>query len=305
MTVEEQLGYEARVKLRQALIAGAAGIFLVAAAAVQITGIHTKVDELTLDLIIEHKRFPLDLIGAIINSFGLLALGATLNYLYQVTRARNPEMQTWIRWLAIVGASLSAVAAVIYAAVIAGKADDFVKHGTQTYQQANHLTSGGLIVALPLIAQLASLLLTGGFIWISLNAMRVGLLTRFLGYVGIFAGVLVLFPIGSPVPVVQGFWLLALAYLLTGRWPSGVPASWSSGEIERWPTSAELRDQRDKDAGRSPRQKARAETRAAKPTPRTVDSTATEADQARTPARATAAPSPSTSAAKRKRKRRR
>ena len=301
--VNEQVSYESRVKLRQALIAGAAGILLVAAAAVQITGVHTKVDELTLDLITEHQRFPLDLIGAIINAFGLVALAGTLNYLFDITRARNAQIQPWIRWLAVVGGVLSAIAAIVYAAVIAGKASDFVNHGTQTYQEANALTSGGLIVALPLIAQLASLLLTGGFIWISLNAMRVGLLTRFMGYLGIFAGVLVLFPIGSPVPVVQGFWLLALAYLLAGRWPSGVPAAWSTGRMMPWPTSAELREQRDKDRGASPRQKARAEDKGAKPTPKVVSSTATEVDDRDGSGRPGTA-SPSTSAAKRKKKRR-
>ncbi len=96
---------------------------------------------------------------------------------------------------------------------------------------------------------------------VALQAMRVGLLTRFMGYLGIFTGVLVLFPIGSPVPVVQGFWLLALAYLFSGRWPNGVPPSWRSGRAEKWPSSAELREQRMKAsgaaavaaAGRSPR----------------------------------------------------
>ena len=57
-----------------------------------------------------------------------------------------------------------------------------------------------------------------------------------MGYLGIFTGVLVLFPIGSPVPVVQGFWLLALAYLFSGRWPSGVPPAWRSGKAEKWPS---------------------------------------------------------------------
>lgn len=322
MTIHDQLGYEARVKLRQALIAGAAGVLLVGAAATGIAGVHTKVDELTLDLITAHKRYPLDLITAIVNAFGLVALAATLNYLYGITRARNPEIQTFIRWLAIVGGVLSAIAAIVYAAVIAGKADDFVKHGTQTYQEANALTSGGLIVAIPLVAQLASLLLTGGFIWISLNAMRVGLLTRFMGYVGIFAGVLVLFPIGSPVPVVQGFWLLALAYLLTGRWPSGVPASWSTGQVEAWPSSAELRAQRESGQRIARHQKtaaarqeksekvasAKANFKAARAGRKVVDSTATDvtspdAGPARPEPRA-GTPSPSTSAAKRKRKRR-
>lgn len=244
MNVADELAYEARVRTRQVTVAALAAVLIVAAAIVQLAGTHAKVSELTLDLITEHKRFPLDLVGAIGNSLGLIALVATLAYLYRISRARNPEIQDYIRWLVIGGGVISAVAAVIYAIVIAGKADDFVSHGNQTYVEANRLTSGGALVALPLIAQLGSLLLTAGFVWTALNAMRVGLLTRFMGYMGIFAGVLVLFPIGSPVPVVQGFWLLALAYLLSGRWPSGVPTSWSSGKLERWPTSAELREQR-------------------------------------------------------------
>ena len=323
MTVEQQLAYEARVRMRQAAIAALAGILLVAAAAVQITGVHTKVDELTLDLITEHKRYPLDLIGAIVNTFGLLALAGTLNHLYGVTRARNPEIQPWIRWLAVGGAALSGIAAVVYAAVIAGKADDFVNHGTQTYQQANALTSGGAIVAIPLVAQLASLLLTGGFIWISLNAMRVGLLTRFMGYLGIFAGVLVLFPIGSPVPVVQGFWLLTTAYLLSGRWPSGVPKAWSSGVAVPWPSNAAAREERDaqqraarRAKGSAQRQEkaekvatAKANFRSARNRGKVVESTvtdvATQAPDTDAPApEPRGTPSPSTSAAKRKKKRR-
>ncbi|MGB0096859.1 MAG: hypothetical protein WBP81_30505, partial [Solirubrobacteraceae bacterium] len=53
-----------------------------------------------------------------------------------------------------------------------------------------------------------------------------------------------------PVPVVQGFWLLALAYLLSGRWPTGVPPAWESGSTEPWPSSASMRQQRVK-AGRT------------------------------------------------------
>ncbi len=302
MNAAEQLADESRVRARQVALAAAAGVLIVAAAIIQLSGTHTKVEELTLDLITEHKRFPLDLIGSIINSFGLVALVGTLVYLFRISRARNPEIQDYIRWLVLVGGLLSAITAVIYSVVIATKADTFVSQGTQTYQQATALTSGGVLVALPLIAQLASLLLTGGFVWVSLNAMRVGLLTRFMGYLGIFAGVLVLFPIGSPVPVVQGFWLLALAYLLSGRWPSGLPAAWSSGQIERWPTSAELREQREPDApappaAARPAKPARGGGKSANPVP--VPDTG-EGDGARENGARTRAGTP-----KRKRKRRR
>jgi hypothetical protein len=244
MTVDEQLLYESRVRVRQAAIAAVAGVLLITAAVIQVAGPHTKVDELTLDLIYAHKRFPLDLIGAIVNGAGFLGVAATLSFLFIAARGRNPALASWIRILAIIGGALAAISAVAYAIVIAMKANDFVSHGSQTYAEAHHLTSGAGLVALPLLGQLAALLLAVAYVMTALNAMRVGLLTKFMGYLGIFGGVLVMFPIGAPAPIVQGFWLLALGYLFTGRWPSGLPPAWRTGKAERWPTAAEQREQR-------------------------------------------------------------
>jgi hypothetical protein len=290
MTVDEQLLYESRVRMRQAIVAALAGILLVAAAALQLSGPHTKVDELTIDLITAHKRYPIDVIGAILNGIGLCLVAATLNFLVGITRARNPDLRGFIRYLAIVGGALAAISGIVYAVVIAGKANDFVAHGSQTYEEANHLTKAPGLVALPFIGQFAALLLAVGFVLAALNAMRVGLLTRFMGYLGIFSGVLVLFPIGSPVPVVQGFWLLAVAYLFLGRWPSGVPPAWRSGRMEKWPSSQEMREQRAKASGRGGDS-----GRPSKPTPKP----APEAVAASSPTRTRATTS------KRKRKRRR
>jgi hypothetical protein len=251
--VDQQVAWEEQVKPRQAVIASAAAVLLVGAAAIQISGPHTKVNELTLDLITSHKRFPLDLIGAVVNGLGLAALAATLVFLFRISSARKDNLRGFIRWLALGGGIVAGLSGIAYAAIIAGKSSTFVSHGEQTFVQANHLTGTGPLLALPFLGQAAALVLAVGFVLISLNAMRVGLLTRFMGYLGIFTGVLVLFPIGSPVPVVQAFWLLALAYLLTNRWPSGVPAAWRSGQAEPWPTAAEQREQRDRAAGRPPR----------------------------------------------------
>ena len=248
MSADEELRYEAATRHRQAVIAAVAAVLLVGAAAIQLSGPHTKVNELTLDLITAHKRYPLDLIGAIVNGLGLAAMAATLVYLFHITRARNPALRSWIRWLALAGGLIAGITGIVYAVVIASKASTFVSHGSQTYQEANHLTSSGGLLALPFLGQAAALVLAVGFVLIALNAMRVGLLTRFMGYLGIFTGILVLFPIGSPVPVVQAFWLIALAYLFTDRWPSGVPPSWRSGQAEPWPSAAQQREQRMKAA---------------------------------------------------------
>jgi hypothetical protein len=300
MTADEQLLYESRVKMRQALIAAVAGILLVAAAALQLAGPQSKVSELTIGLITEHKRFPLDVIGAVVNGLGLLAVAWTLSFLFSITRARHEGLQPFIRLLAIIGGILAAITAVAYGILVADKASQFVSHGLQTYPEAHDLTNGTSFVAIPLVGQLGALLLAVGFVLTSLNAMRVGLLTRFMGYLGVFTGVLVLFPIGSPVPIVQGFWLLALAYLMSGRWPSGVPPAWQTGKAERWPSSQELREQRlaAREAGGAARRGGGGFGRP-KPTPKPAPKEQPETVAAQQPARTRA------STSKRKRKKRR
>jgi hypothetical protein len=75
--------------------------------------------------------------------------------------------------------------------------------------------------------------------------MRVGLLTRFMGVLGIIVGVLFVIPLGT-LQVVQPFWLLTLTALFLGRWPNGVPPAWKTGKAEPWPTQQEMREEREK-----------------------------------------------------------
>jgi hypothetical protein len=248
MSTDERLIYEARQRTRFAVIAALAGVCLLGASIIQLTGPHTKVDELTLDLIIANKRFVQDLIAAVMNALGSLALAATLYFLLGAVRARNPQSQPFIGWIIVIGGGLAAIAGVVYAVLIGIKAHQFVTTGNQTYQEANHLTSSSGILVLQLVGQAAALLLALSFVLVSLGAMRVGLLTKFMGYLGMAAGVLVLFQI-TQLPIFQAYWLLALAYLLSGRWPTGVPPSWRSGRAEKWPSSQELRQQRIRGAG--------------------------------------------------------
>ena len=199
-----------------------------------------------------NKRFPLDLIASVINAIGSLAIAWTLLFLFGAARARNPDKaRPYVRMLTLVGGGLAAVAGVIYAIVVAIKVHEFATTGSQTYAEANHLTSGTGLLGLQLVGQLAALLVAVAFVLVSLQAMNQGLLTRFMGYLGMFAGALVLFQI-TQVPVVQTFWLLAIAYLVSGRWPTGVPPAWRSGRSEPWPSSAETRARRAAETGERP-----------------------------------------------------
>ncbi|HTU94387.1 MAG TPA: hypothetical protein VMF14_01020 [Solirubrobacteraceae bacterium] len=244
MSPDEALLYESRVRSRQVAVAVVAGVCLLIASIIQLSGPHTKVDELTLDLLVANQRFPLDLISAVINAIGSLGIAFTLLFLFRAARARNPEkVRPWVRIIVLVAGGLSALAGVVYAIVVAIKVHQFATTGAQTYAEANHLTSGAGLLGLQLLGQAAALLMAVAFVLVSMQAMNAGLLSRFMGYLGMFAGALVLFQI-IQVPVVQTYWLLAVGYLISGRWPTGVPPAWRSGRAEPWPSSAELRARR-------------------------------------------------------------
>jgi hypothetical protein len=264
MSVDSQLQYEARVRTRQAVIAGAAAVLLLGSAVIQLAGPHTTVSEVTLGLIFEHRRFALDIVGAVLQAGGWAALAWTLWFLFRCTRAREERVQRFIGYFALAGAPLAAIGIIGYVISYGVIAQQFVTHGAQTYPQANHLMGAASLSIFQIIDYLGELLLAVGFVMVSLNAMRVGLLTRFLGFLGIIGGVLTLFVI-TPVPIVQFYWLAALAYLFTGRWPSGVPPAWRSGRAERWPSAQEARQQQARARGQGGR--AKALTRDAVPEP--------------------------------------
>ncbi|HSD78163.1 MAG TPA: hypothetical protein VLA98_12190, partial [Solirubrobacteraceae bacterium] len=79
----------------------------------------------------------------------------------------------------------------------------------------------------------------------ALNAMRAGLLTRFMGILGIIVGATVVLPLDQ-LGIIRSFWLAALGALILGRWPAGVPAAWTTGEAVAWPTQQQVREQRER-----------------------------------------------------------
>jgi hypothetical protein len=290
MSTEERLAYEARVRNRQAALAAAAGILLILGVAIQLGGPHVNVSEKTLGLITEHKRFSRDLIGSIATALSLFAVAATLHYLWGAAMAREPKLKpTFLGWIAIAGGAIEGIGVIVYVVGFGNAANDFVSHGSQTFPQADALLSRPSLLIPQVANYLGLFLLAIALVLVSLNAMRVGLLTKFLGYLGIVGGVLTIIPL-VPIPIVEAYWLLALAYLLSGRWPSGVPPAWSTGRAEPWPSSQQLRAARGQPPARGARG-ARAKP-AATPAPEAVGA----------PARAPGSARSSTS--KRKRKRR-
>jgi hypothetical protein len=283
MAVADPVKYETRMRPRFAVVAALGGVALFAAAAVQAAGPQAKVSELTVQLLVTNKRGGLEVIGTVINGIGLLALAVTLMFLFRAARARKPEMSPATWYTAIAGGALAAVGGIAYGVLITLKAHDFATHGAQTYPQANSLLSGAGLAVLQYAGLLGSLMLAVSFVLIALNAMRVGLLTRFIGYLGMVAAGASLLLIGSaPALLIEVFWLLAIGYLLAGRWPNGEPPAWRTGQAEPWPSAAEVREQRQKMAAKRREGRGGAPAPAPEPAPA---STATQPTRSTTPKR--------------------
>jgi hypothetical protein len=295
MNPEEILAQESQVRSRQVALAATAGVLLLVAALISLTGPHATVNELTLRLIVAHQRGAEDIIAAVINALAQVALVWTLVYLYGRARARSDRVPSWIRTVAILGGALSVVTGLVTAVIFSMKANDFVNAGAQTYDEANRLTAGSGLALLSIAAQLASLLIALSFVFIALRVMQVGLLPRFMGYVGMLAGALVLFPFAF-APIIQLYWLLAVAYIISGRWPSGLPPAWRTGRAEVLPSAAETRARR---------MAAADEARAKRGQPRRGRGAGAQAAEPAAPSSATEERPPRTRAANQKRKRKR
>jgi hypothetical protein len=183
--------------------------------------------------------------GAVLRGLGFLLAGLALAFLAQATRSRSESFPRFALYLPLVGGILSAISFVLAPIGSAVGVNEFLD-GPRTVESAEDIGRNSLLLAAQFIGLPGSLALSLAFVLVALNAMRAGLLTRFMGVLGILAGALFILPIGSELPVVQCFWLAGLGVLFLGRWPGGEPPAWRTGRAEPWPTQQELRESRDR-----------------------------------------------------------
>jgi hypothetical protein len=193
---------------------------------------------------ISSHAFPL-IAGSVIKSLSLLALTVALLFLLDATRFRRPE--TWVaaRPLVLAGGLGLALVNVVHQIASSIQAHNFVTgHDFSNHAVEQALTHGAINVSGQYLDLLTALALMAGMIAVSLNAMRVGLLPRWMGILGMFAAVLIFLPLGGvTLEIVPAFWMLAMGILYQGRWPNGDPPAWAAGQARPWPTPAERREQ--------------------------------------------------------------
>lgn len=169
-----------------------------------------------------------------LGAVGFLLLAFVTYYLYLVTKRRKPDLIKAVLVLGLAGPLLFAVVSVIQPIYLVSEANSYSELAAQSIQRAKEiLFTGGVSQAIRAIGSAATLAIGLWFVIGSLYAMRVGLLTRAIGIVGIVIGAA--FVLGATfTPIVLALWLLALAALFFGAWPGGRPPAWDSGTAIPW-----------------------------------------------------------------------
>lgn len=169
-----------------------------------------------------------------ISGAGVLMMIAPMRYLASAERHRSATPSALTGQFALAGPILYGVFLLAFEISLIVGAHSYLSGSARTYSALNAATGGGVRIAFQLIQTIGALLLAVVFIMVSLRSMRVGLLTRMMGTVGIISGVLFLIPL-TPVPVIQSLWLIFFGAMLLGFGNKPLPEAWTAGEARPWP----------------------------------------------------------------------
>ncbi|HEX4734841.1 MAG TPA: hypothetical protein VH247_10530 [Thermoleophilaceae bacterium] len=233
---QEQLEWEARAGRLAGFAAWIGAALIVAALAYRVAALPHGADNVKqfLPQVNAHKNAFL--VSAILTAVGMLAFIPPLLYLYEVTHFRRTELPQVARILIFLGPILFAICTVWFQFRQQHAADQFLAGANKANKHAEDLlrNSTTAVAGLSLGASIATGLAT---VLVSLNAMRAGLLSRFMGVLGIILGALFVLPLIAS-PIIQLFWLIALGALYLNLWPgTGRGPAWESGEAEPWPSA--------------------------------------------------------------------
>jgi hypothetical protein len=249
---QEQLSWERRFGKWAAAAAFTAAAFALVAFIYQRVAIKPTPGNAAQYLVSLHDKPTQYLIAVVLQALSVVLLSVVLYYLFKATRARRPELPKIALILAI-------AAPIAYGGVLIGTqvhqasvAADFVKtdrakdvkvgakvpkdvkkgEDKANDDATDRLAAGGGLAGVSIAATFA---LAVAFVLICMHAMRAGLLSRFMGILGIIIGALHVFQFFIPPALLLILWLPALGMLFLNRWPQQRGPAWESGEPEPWP----------------------------------------------------------------------
>lgn len=183
-------------------------------------------------------------ISTVLSVIGAIAALLALTYLFRAARARNPQIGRAVGWTVAAALALYPLGRGVREIATWIEYSQFADSANPTPGAQRDIGAEGILPAAALLEILGAFALALSFVLVSMNAMRVGLLTRFMGILGIIVGALSVFQLDAP-QVVRGIWLAFLGLLIAGRYPGGTPPAWETGRSEPWPSQQELRERRE------------------------------------------------------------
>ena len=179
-----------------------------------------------------HRHADTLLWSSALRAVALLLLIVVTLHLYRATRSRKPDTNPVVMFVAVFGPAALAIGGFAHDVFLAVVSADFAGRDFQTIDLAEDLSSSWVRLITIGLSVAGTIGLAFWFIIGSLNAMRAGLLTRFMGVLGVIIGPAFLFGLA---PLLITFWLLAVGALFLGVWPRSAPPAWAAGEAVPWP----------------------------------------------------------------------
>ena len=192
------------------------------------------------------SALPLAL-STILVAVAAACLALTVLFLYRAAAARSDQVGRLPYFATATGLIMYPLGRCIRDFALWIGAAGFDEEAVRTAGTARELLRGPAVAAGSLIEFFGTFALAVGIVLVSINAMRVGLLTRFFGVLGVITGVLVsgilsVFQADQP-GIVRSFWLIGVGLVIAGR--LNTPPAWETGRAEPWPSQQQLREQRE------------------------------------------------------------
>lgn len=239
MTPDAQLEWEARAGKIAAMAALASVILTLAAPVIQGTAVGGQGrGELGLLRLVSEESTAFAVVQGV-QSVAYLFTAVALLYLLRCTLARRAEVPRLVLPLIVIAPVLLILGAVLTLLELVGIADDLTQSGAQTEKRADDLLADANPFG-SLLALAGTFCIAVSFVLVALNSMRAGLISQFMGILGVIVGALLVLPIPGLAQtqfIVQAFWMGALTVLFLDRWPKGRGPAWSAVEPIPWPSA--------------------------------------------------------------------
>lgn len=183
------------------------------------------------------------LISAVMRAiaFGLLTL--PLLYLFRAAQARSPRVSGPMIGFVFIGPLLLAIQVIFVWVGQTQVASDFVTQaavGGDIYNLLDDLVEDSTVFTIAASLLFPAVLgLLVAMIYVPLQAMRAGLLSRFFATLGMALGAATLFILPAISLLALVLWVGWLGLLILDRTPRGRPPAWAAGEAIPWPKPGE------------------------------------------------------------------